>query len=281
MGKVMERRYKCKNGVTEVTRFAVGENTKLRPRYRKAKSTEAKREENHMRAARELARVLNCNAMPEGWFVMLDYAPKSYDKIFAGMDEDQILREAKRQGSLFLRRLKRIAGTEVKCVVTASDRKRQEDGTLIPCRIHNHVVVMGATEEQIRKAWKLGECVDVRHLYRQADYTPLAVYMVMQVRSLPDMKKYQATRNMEKPKVEDRVVKGDPCDEIRVQTGAKVLDRMTYKQGSVVQYVRYLPRAKAEKRGGHKKTDCGSADGSNGQCAEGGTGYDFSAASWG
>lgn len=263
MSKVMERRYKSKNGVTEVTRFVVGDNTALRPRYRKAKTSAAKREENKMRTARELARVLNCNASPEGFFVMLDYSPKSFDKIFADMDEDQILREAKRQGALFLRRLKRYAGKEVKCVVTASDRDVQEDGTLVPCRIHNHVVVMGATEEQIRKAWKLGECMDVRHLYRQADYTPLAVYMVRQVRSLEGMQKYQCTKNMDKPVVEERVIKGDPCDEIRVQTGAKVLDRKSYQQGSVVQYVRYLPRKKAEKRGGHKeleKSDCGSTD---------------------
>lgn len=287
MGKVMERKYKCPlTGVEEITRFAVGENTEARPRWRKAKTAEDKREENHRHAARELARIFNCNLTHEGFFVMLDYSQESYEKIFAGMDEDQILRESKRQGALFVRRLKRYAGTEIKCAFVASDRDIREDGTLAPCRIHNHAVVMGATEEQIRKAWKLGSCTDVRRIWRQEDYTPLAVYMVSQVRSLENYKKYQCTRNMDKPIVQDRVVKGDPGEEIRVQSGAKILDRMTYREGSVVQYVRYKRRPKSKKRGGHKEgsdenTACGGPELSKEKTEEGGSGFDFSKIAWG
>lgn len=281
VGKAMERRYTCTNGVTEKTRFAVGDNATVRPKWRKAKTSVEKREENQRQAVRELARLFNCNLDHTGYFVKLDYRPEVHDRIFAGMDEDQILREAQHQGSLFLRRLKRKAGKEIKCFVFSSDRDRAEDGELIPCRIHNHVVIMGATERQIRDSWNLGKCTDVERLYRQDDYTPLAAYCLLQVRSLPNFRKYNCTRNLEKPKIEDRVVTGTAEQEIRIQPGAKVLDRTPYHVGSLVQYVRYKRRPKTAKRGGHKEGAGGHAD-SHVPCnTGGGGGFEFSKASWG
>lgn len=254
MGKVMERRYICKNGIVEKTRFRVGSNSEERPRWRKAKSETDKREENLHRAVKELARILNCNADGSGYLVKLDYSPESWEELFVGKTEDEILTEAKRQAGLFVRRLKRSAGEELKCVYTASDRERNEDGELMPVRVHNHLVILGATEEQIREKWTLGSCTDIRRLYaNQEDYTPLAAYLVLQVRSLPNFRKFTATKNMDKPKIEDRIVTGDPEAEIRVQPGAKVLDRMTYREGSVVQYVRYKRRPPKPKRGGRKE----------------------------
>lgn len=250
MAKLMERRYICKNGVTERTRFLVGDNTAERPRWRKAKSGTDKREENARAAVRQFARVLNCNADPTWWFVKLDFSPKQHEKIFAGMDQDEILRETERQGSLFLRRLKRYAkGFELKCAYTPSDMD-EETGELV--RPHLHVVISGVPEEAVRKSWKLGECTHMEHLYKQKDYTPLAAYMVGQVRSIPNLRKYVTTQNMEKPKIEDRVVTGDPTDEIRVQPGAKILDRTPYREDCRSQYVRYIPKRREQKRGGHK-----------------------------
>ena len=267
MGKVMERRYICRN-IVEKTRFFVGDNTALRPRWRKGKTAADKREENHRRAARELARIYNCNLDGSGFLVTLTYSDAAHKKLFAGLDEDQTLRESKRLAGLFVRRLKRKAGADIKYTYEASDREVLEDGTLEPVRVHNHIVVMGASMEQIRECWSYG-LVDVTSIYEnQEDYTPLAVYLVSQVRSLPDLKKYNASRNMDKPKVEERVVIGDPADEIRVQPGAKVLDRMTYREGSVVQYVRYQRKPKRPKRGGHKEDTSQS-------------GFEFSNISWG
>lgn len=253
MGKVMERRYICKNGIVEKTRFAVGENTAVHPRWRKAKSSQDKREENQRQAIRELARVFNCNASQEDWFVKLDFAPAAYEKIFAGMNPDEILVEAQRQGSLFLRRLKRRVACkeQLKAVTTASDMDA-ETGELV--RVHLHLWISGAEEQQVRDAWKMGSCTHMEHLYRQDDYTPLAAYMLEQVRPVPNMKKYIPTRNLEKPVVEDRVVSGDPADEVRVQPGAKVLSRTPYREGMVAQYVRYKRREPKKKRGGKKET---------------------------
>ena len=284
MGKVMERRYICRN-IVEKTRFFVGDNTALHPRWRKGKTMADKREENHRRAARELARIYNCNLDGSGFLVTLTYSDAAHEKLFAGLDEDQILRESKRLAGLFVRRLKRKAGTEIKYTYEASDRKVLEDGTLEPVRVHNHIVVMGASMEQIRECWNYG-LVDMTSIYEnQEDYTPLAVYLVSQVRSLPDFKKYNASRNMDKPKVEERVVVGDPADEIRVQPGAKVLDRMTYREGSVVQYVRYRKKPRAVKRGGRKALSvtpeaCQLPQSGSQDAEEGGAGFEFSKAAW-
>ena len=251
VAKLMERRYVCKNGVVERTRFMVGDNTTERPRWRKAKSLNDKRDENARAAVRQLARILNCNADQSWWFVKLDFSPKQHEKIFAGMDQDEILRETERQGSLFLRRLKRNAkGCELKCAYSPSDMD-EETGEIV--RPHLHIAVSGVTEETIRKSWRLGECTHTEHLYAQKDYTPLAAYMVDQVRSIPNLRKFVTTQNMEKPKIEDRVVTADPMDEIRVQPGAKILDRTPYREGCGSQYVRYLQKPKNQKRGGHKE----------------------------
>ena len=282
MGKVMERRYICGNGIVEKTRFYVGDNTALHPRWKKAKTKADKRDENQRRAARELARIFNCNLDGKGFLVTLTYSDSAYDSLFGGMDEDQILREAKRLSGLFVRRLKRKANAEIKTVCTASDRDVKEDGSLEPVRVHNHIVVMGAGIEEIRASWEYG-IVDIESIYeKQEDYTPLAVYLVSQVRSLQDFKKYSASRNMDKPKVEERVIIGDPGEEIRIQPGAKVLDRMTYREGSVVQYVRYRRREKSVKRGGHIDCHVGLRPPRN-DCekSEGGAGFEFSEIAWG
>ena len=284
MGKVMERRYICRN-IVEKTRFFVGENTALHPRWKKGKTAADKREENHRRAARELARIFNCNLDGSGFLVTLTYSDAAHEKLFTGLDEDQTLRESKRLAGLFVRRLKRKAGAEIKYTYEASDREVLEDGTLEPVRVHNHIVVMGASMEQIRECWSYG-LVDVTSIYEnQEDYTPLAVYLVSQVRSLPDFKKYNASRNMDKPKVEERVVVGDPADEIRVQSGAKVLDRLTYREGSVVQYVRYRKKPRTVKRGGRKALSvtpeaCQLPQRGSQDAEEGGVGFEFSKAAW-
>ena len=252
MAKVMERKYKCRNGIIERTRFAVGENTAIRKRFRKAKTPRDKREENKKQAVRELARSFNCNLDETGWFVTLTYSPEQHERLFAGLDEDQIVEASDKQGALFLRRLKRKTGLGLKFWYKSSDREVDENGELVPARIHLHLVIMGATQEQIREAWGKGEILDCQNIYEhQEDYTPLAVYILAQVRDIPNKKKYISSRNLEKPIIEDRVLEGDPNDEIRLQPGAKVLDRLAYREGSVVQYVRYKNKPRV-KRGGHK-----------------------------
>ena len=86
--------------------------------------------------------------------------------------------------------------------------------------------------------------MDIRQIRQQDDLTPVAVYMLRQVRRVPEKKKYRCSMGMEKPVIEERFVLGQA--EIRVQTGAKVLERQ-YAQENVSQYVRYK-RREAKKR---------------------------------
>ena len=149
----------------------------------------------------------------------------------------------------------------------------QETGELV--RVHHHVVVNAEAAELLEQKWNYG-LVHTEKLYRQDDYTPLAAYLLGQVRHREGKKKYSCSRNMVKPKVEEQVLAEAPDNEIRVQPGAKVLDRTPYREGTLSQYVRYKRKPRVAKRGGHK-------EGSNGACggaeicqdAKGGSGHDF------
>ena len=95
--------------------------------------------------------------------------------------------------------------------------------------------------------------VDIRRLRGQKDYTPVAVYLLRQVRRQPDAKKYAVSRGMLLPVITEREVLGNP--EIRVPAGASVLERAEYNAETVVQYVRYVPKkrgpcSRAEDGGG-------------------------------
>jgi hypothetical protein len=153
-----------------------------------------------------------------------------------------------------------------------------ETGELV--RVHHHVVVTATAAQTIADRWGHG-IVHTENLYKQDDYTPLAAYLLGQVRHREGKKKYSCSRNMVKPKVEEQVLAEAPDNEIRVQPGAKVLDRTPYREGTLSQYVRYKRKPKAAKRGGHK-------EGSNGACggteicqdAKGGSGHDFQKITW-
>lgn len=251
MGKWMERKYTCrKKNLVERSRFWVSDNTVLRPRWRKAKSAQDKRDENSRAAVRQLARLLNCNADEEWLFVKLDFSPKSWTELFAGMTEDQILQAAQKQGALFLRRLKRAMGKEkLGYILVASD---MDGKTGEKVRVHLHLALSKVPAELIREKWTLGENTDIRNFNSQEDYTPVAAYLLKQVRDVENMKSYIPSRNLEKPIIEDRVVEG-PEQEIRVQPGAVILDRTEFKIGMTSQYVRYIKRPRPQKRGGHKE----------------------------
>ena len=130
-----------------------------------------------------------------------------------------------------------------------------ETGELV--RVHHHVVVNAEVVGLLEESWKHGH-VHTENLYKQDDYTPLAAYLLGQVRHQANRKSYTCSRNMVQPKVEEMVISEDPGNEIRVQPGARVLDRSPYREGTVCQYVRYKRKASTRKRGGHK--NCGGGN---------------------
>jgi hypothetical protein len=161
------------------------------------------------------------------------------------------LREAaEKQMNLWLRRIKRKAGN-LKYIAVTSDI---DGDTGEAVRIHHHLVIAaeGLSWDLLQQQWRLGS-VDIRRLRGQKDYTPVAVYLLRQVRRQPDAKKYAVSRGMLLPAVTEREVLGNP--EIRVPAGASVLERAEYNAETVVQYVRYVPKkreSRTEDGGGER-----------------------------
>ena len=262
----MRRKYICTNGVVEVTQFVVGDKQTGGRKWHRAKSAEDKRDENARQAVRVAARILNCNYVQEDKLLTLTYTDSEYEALFRGLDPDEAIEKAKSVLSSVLEKARRdLRG---KRIATAHAEPRNdnvrldmrtftvtadmdgETGEVV--RVHHHVVVTAATAEQIEKRWKYG-LVHTENLYRQDDYTPLAAYLLGQVRHREGKKSYCCSRNMIKPKVEEQVLEEVPDNEIRVQPGARVLDRTPYREGTLSQYVRYKRKPRTKKRGGHKE----------------------------
>ena len=145
---------------------------------------------------------------------------------------------------LWLRRVKRKHGGKIKALSVVSDMDH-DTGEVVRCHCHVVFEAEGLSWDLLRKEWKLGS-VDVRQLRKQQDFTPIAVYLMKQVRSQPEKKKYRVTQGMIKPEVEERIVTGNT--EIRVPAGAYVLERTEYHDDSYGQYIRYIPKRSSGKK---------------------------------
>ena len=321
MAKTMRRKYICTNGVVEVTQYLVGDKSQATgKRWRRAKSQEDKRDENARQAVRVAARILNCNYTPEDYLVTLTYSDENWGALFGECGSDQsagiaavaaLPRDDRVDGAGTIEAVMEKARAVVRDQLDKVRKKAKRDGVLMKTltvtsdldpetgevvRVHHHVVISGEAMKLLEESWKYG-LVHTEHLYRQDDYTPLAAYLLGQVRHAENRKKYSCSRNMVQPKVEEMVLESCPDNEIRVQAGAKVLDRTPYKEGCVSQYVRYKRKPSSRKRGGHKQSGgnvpqnsdpgkpgvdaiCGGSEFCE-KTAEGGSGYAFSKIAWG
>ena len=289
--KIMERKYKCRNGVIERTRFPVCENARPRRSRTKGNTPPRKQEANFNSSLRKLARILNCNySHTSGLLVTLDYDQSGLHKLcaLAGLteretawalgkrvdkvgswtqagkkhaDKEQEAQEmeqaaqklraaAEKQMNLWIRRVKRHYGAAMKYVAVTSDVDG-ETGEVV--RIHHHLPIeaAGISWNLLQQQWRLGS-VDIRCLRGQADYTPVAVYLLRQVRRQPDAKKYAVSRGMLAPEITEREVLGSP--EIKAPAGARVLERSEYNPETVVQYIRYVPKKREPRRRGGERS---------------------------
>lgn len=260
--KVMERIYRSRNGVIEKTRYVVGDRAKARGKRKKGNTSARKQEQNFNSAIRTLSRILNCNFTHEdGLLIDLTYNPAGLEKVERKVDTetgaqgdacarmDAIREEGERQAMLWIRRVKRSLGAvKVKYVVVTSDMDG-DTGEVV--RLHHHVVLSGAglSWDSLRSLWRLGS-MDIRQLRDQPDYTPLAAYLLRQVRRQPDRKKYRVSRGMEQPVTEEREILR-VSGEIKAPPGAQVFEHR-YVADEVGQYIRYLPKKRERKRGGKK-----------------------------
>jgi len=255
---------------------AVGEKTKFwvpgaRPSSkssRKEKSEIRKQEQNEHSATKQLARLINANFGEGDWFLGLDYSPAGMDRLIAwakkkglspeSEDEsvrmDAIRAAAEHEMTLLFRRIKHTLVKEereetLRYVAITSDMDG-DTGEVV--RIHHHLIVPRALRDIFVEKWKELGHVAWSPLSKQADYTPIAEYLMRQVRRVPDAKKYTRSRNLIVPKPKDRAVATDA--ELRVPKGGTLLHRNEYKPGRP-QYIRYVLPPKAGKGAGKDPPD--------------------------
>lgn len=240
---------------------AVGEKTKFfvqgsRPTgkiNRRDKNAVRKQEQNEYAAQKALARLINANFSNGDLLMGLDYSEEGMKKITDWGREnglnvdsedpieqmDAIWEAASHELDNTLRRVKRRLkkqGLELKAVYATSDM----DGTTGEAvRVHHHLVVNAGTQEAFLDAWEKCDMGGVAWTVLwndQEDRTPIAEYIIRQVRRIPDAKKYRSTRNLLRPQPKDRIALSEA--ELRVPTGGKLLFRQEFKPGRP-QYIRY------------------------------------------
>lgn len=223
---------------------------------RKEKSEIKKQEQNEYSAVKASARVLNLNFREGDFLLGLDYSEEGMKKLEGGLPEglgeeerqDRLRGAAAHELQLCLRRVQRIMdkeGVELKYHLGITSDMDGESGELV--RVHHHIIVNREAREYFVKKWPLGG-VDWSPLSSQPDYTPIAEYLLKQVRRIKDAKKYTSSRNLIRPQPKDRVVAGGA--ELRVPKGAMLLVRSEFRPGRP-QYIRYiLPEEQAK---GHRR----------------------------
>lgn len=255
--------------VGEKTKFFVPgkrpENGKL---SRRQKNAVKKQEQNEYSSQKALARLINANFRAGDLFLGLDYNDMGLERILNwgkehGLPVDSE-NEAERQNAIWeaatheldialrrvVRKLKKM-GIELKAIYCTSDM----DGKTGEIeRIHHHLIVNAGVEEAFLSAWEkygLGTVSWTPLWENQIDRTPIAEYIIRQVRRIPDAKKFRSTRNLIRPVPTNRIVNTD--NELQVPRGGKLIFRQEYQSGKAdqqeiyhyqPQYIRYItPKA--------------------------------------
>lgn len=211
-GRVIERSTVC-----------VPAGTQERGRKEKTKggTTALKQDENERNAEKRLARTINCNFRPgdvlltaswseEAWGKLADKAEKLAGKHPDLCLEDRLVMAAEQEGTNWIRRIQRMKKAQggtvmLRYVLVASD---MDGKTGEAKRVHLHAIFPHWAKNLAVEAWKHG-WVDIRNLREQDDFTPIAEYLLRQVRRRPDGKKYRTAQNMDKPEVTIQDIPGN------------------------------------------------------------------------
>lgn len=237
--------------VFEIIRFPV--SGAVKPRMPKSKgSLPRKQDANERQALKRLARLINANFRPGDLLLTLSIDKENYWKIAAD-DINGEREKAAHLGKLFISRVKRqltkTAGVDPKYILVASDMDG-DTGEIVRGHIHLLITAVGFTfedgelmigEKNVQtEIWKNGK-VDIRPLWHQDDYTPIAEYLLKQVRRIPDKSKYSPSRNLAQPElVEEYIEYGE--GEVKAPRNGRVLQRAEYIPGQT-QYLRYFVKS--------------------------------------
>lgn len=242
--------YRC-GRIGEKVKFFVP-SRRGRPRE---KSSQEKIASNAVGAVRWAARCINENFRPGDGWLTLTYDRKRYARVLERAErqkarepqtpmEDCIWFAAAHEGELLMdraRRALRKQGIELKYFMVTSDMDG-DSGELV--RVHHHVIVPAECREMVKKKWGGAEFEDPNRpewkdrLWEQEDYTPLAEYMLKQVRHIPNAKKYVPSRNLSRSEPKPRRVMSGA--RIREPKGCRLLYAAPYTGQRDSQYIRYL-----------------------------------------
>ena len=242
------RTYKA-GSVGEKTKFWV--DARRAPRNAKRLKTDVKKAlANEHSAVKTVARLLNANFSKGDYLIGLDYSKAGYRKLIKNIEGYRKMGEAERMEAirtaaehemrLCFRRVSYALGKEeleLKYLGVTSD---MDGKTGEAVRIHHHIVVNREALEAFQAKWTLGG-VEYEEMTGQKDYMAVAVYLMEQVRRIPDAKKYSPSRNLVRPQPVDRIAKDGRM--LSPPKGAVVLEFEKYRIGRP-QYMRYiLPEA--------------------------------------
>lgn len=261
-GYFVIRTYKA-GDIGEKTKFFVP-GKRSEKLSKKQKAAIHKQEQNAYSAQKELARLINENFHAGDLFLGLDYSDAGLDRVKEwgrkhglaidsqeeGERNDAIWEAASHELDIALRRVKRRLekqGMELKAIYCTSDMDG-DTGEMV--RVHHHLIVNAGVQEAFLAAWEkygLGGVSWSSLWDNQLDRTPIAEYIIKQVRRIPDAKKFRSTRNLVRPKPKDRIVYTDT--ELQVPRGGKLIYRQEYEnkqtgsrsyQNRQPQYIRYI-----------------------------------------
>lgn len=219
------------------------------------KSSPEKIASNANNVTRTVARYINDNfRCGDGW-LSPSYNGERYERVLARArrmmeqapslsERDAIWFAAQHEGELLMDRVRREAkkrGLELRYLLTTSD---VDSKTGEPTRVHHHLIVCRECVELVKAKWGTAEFLDPERpeykdrLWDMTDYTPLAEYMMGQVRHIPNAKRYTPSRNLikRKPKTR-RVISGA---RIRPPKGCELLYADPYTGKHDCQYIRFL-----------------------------------------
>ena len=243
--------------VEEKYRFFAAANAKPRGK-RRQKCSPRKQDVNEFEAVKRLARLLNCNFRHRDSMITLTWDGPSIAELGDPADVDQARAIAERVVDKFIERLRyhlRKAGKKLDSYVSVVADINGDTGEIV--RPHAHLVLpasvltmrdghLYAGKADLEKLWGRGG-INLRTLHDQPDLTPIAVYLMRQVRRQPDKAKYKAARGMRQPVIVDEEMVSN-TREIQAPKGARVLYRSAYEPGKP-QYIRYeMPRKRGGKR---------------------------------
>lgn len=235
---------------------------------RRQRNAIKKQEQNEYSAVKNMARGLNANFVAGDLLMGLDYNDAGLKRITAwgrthGLpvdsgDEaerrDAIWEAASHELEIALRRVKRRLdkqGLELKAYYSTSD---MDGKTKEPARVHHHLVVNAGTQQAFLDAWEkygLGGVSWTPLRENQIDRTPIAEYIMEQVRRIPEAKKFRHTKNIIRPVPKNKIV--DTDNELQVPRGGKLIFRQECENRADItenyrnyqsQYIRYItPKA--------------------------------------